>query len=255
MKGRFMRHNKRNIILLAIIAGAVLMLALTFGRGGGTLASGRQDVSNDNDAPVLEYRQAGPAEARKVKKVGALRDDKPITEFPGNIEPLPLAAHFWIGLPVLPVAQSDAVVLGEVIDRSASLTEDRTGVYSEFSVLLDTVFKDAQGLLGPGGLVQASRPGGAVRFASGKVQRYTISKLGYPRQGGTYVLFLKRDEQGDFSVLTGYELRNNKVVPLDGDNVDPRGDLQFRVYRGARPDAFLAELKRAVQAAPGGRDQ
>jgi hypothetical protein len=66
-----------------------------------------------------------------------------------------------------------------------------------------------------------SRPGGTVRFASGKVQRYTISKLGYPRQGGAYVLFLKWDEQGDFSVLTGYELRNNKVVPLDGDKADP----------------------------------
>src|ERR1700755_2170007 len=134
MKGSFMRHNKRTIMLLAIIAGAVLMLALTFGRSGGTLASGRQDVSGDNDAPVLEYRQAGPAEARKAKKVGALRDDKPIIELPGNIEPLPLAAHFWIGLPALPVAQSDAVVLGEVIDRRANLTEDGTGVYSEFSV-------------------------------------------------------------------------------------------------------------------------
>lgn len=250
-----MSHDKRRVMLIAALAGGVLSLALTFGRSDSTLAFGGQDISNDNDAPVLEYGQAGSGMAApRAKKGRALRQDKPIDELPGNVEPLPMSSHMWAGLPALPVAQSDAVVLGEVTDRRASLTEDRTGVFSEFSVRLDTVFKDAQGLPVPGGMVEVSRPGGAVRFASGKVQRYTFSKLGYPKQGGQYVLFLKRDEEGDFSILTGYELRNDKVLPLDGGGADPQGELQFAVYRGASREAFLGELKKAVQAASGGGD-
>ena len=240
-------------MLIAALAGIVLTLALTFGKDGSTLAFGGQDAAGDNDAPVLEYEQAGAA-AKKANKVRGSRRGKPIAELPAGVEPLPTSAHMWGELSALPVAQSDAVVLGEVTDRRVTLTEDRMDIFSEFSVHLDTVFKDAQGSLAPGGLIQVFRPGGTVRFASGKVQRYTISKLGYPRQGGTYVLFLKRDEEGDFSVLTGYELRNDNVLPLDGDAADPKKDLKFGVYRGASPDAFLAELKKAVQAAEGGRD-
>lgn len=250
-----MNHDKRRVMLIAALVGGVLTLALTFGRSGSTLAFGGQDVSNDNDAPVLEYEQTGPAMAApKTKKGRALRQDKPIDELPGAVEPLPMSSHMWVGLPALPVAQSDAVVLGEVTDRRASLTEDRTGVFSEFSVRLDTIFKDAQGLPAPGGVVQVSRPGGAVRFASGKVQRYTFSKLGYPRQGRLYVLFLKRDEEGDFSILTGYELRDDKVRPLDGGGADPQGELQFAVYKGASRESFLGELTKAVQAASGGHN-
>lgn len=241
---------------LVVLAGVVLVLALTFGKGGGTLAFGGQNVSGDNNVPVLEYEQAGPAvAATKAKRGRALRQDRPIAELPGAIEPLPISSHMWAGLPALPVTQSDAVVLGEVTDRRASLTEDRMGVFSEFSVRLDTVFKDAQGLPAPGGVVQVSRPGGAVRFASGKVQRYTFLKLGYPQQGRQYVLFLKRGEEGDFSILTGYELHDDKVLPLDGGGADPRGELQFAVYRGASREAFLGELKKAVQAAAGGNNQ
>lgn len=251
-----MSHHERRVMRLAGAAGAVLMLALTFGKGGGTLAFGGQNGSGDDDVPVLDYEQAGPAVAATQTRRGrALRQDGPIAELPGAIEPLPMSSHMWVGMPALPVAQSDAVVLGEVADRRARLTEDRTGVFSEFSVRLDAVFKDAQGLPAPGGVVQVTRPGGAVRFASGKVQRYTFSKLGYPRQGGSYVLFLKRDEQGDFSVLTGYELRGGKVVPLDGDALQTNGDLQFGVYRGARRDSFLAGLKEAVRPASRERDQ
>lgn len=251
-----MNHDKRRVMLIAALVGGVLTLAITFGRSGSTLAFGGQDVSNDNDAPVLEYEQTGPAMAApKAKNSRALRQDKPIDELPGTVVPLPTTAHMWVGLPALPIAQSDAVVLGEVTDRRASLTEDRTGVYSEFSVRLDTVFKDAQGLPASGGVVQVFRPGGAVRFASGKVQRYTISKLSYPKQGRQYILFLKRDDEGDFSILTGYELWNNKVVPLDGDKADPRGELQFGVYRGASRESFLSELMKAVQAASGGSEQ
>jgi hypothetical protein len=248
-----MKFDKRTFTLMAVLAAAVLALTLIHGGGGNTLAFGAQDVPSANDAPVLEYEQAGGTAAPKAKKKHGLRQDRAIAELPNGIEPLPTSLHMWVGLPALPVAQSDAVVLGDVIDRHAKLTDDRMSVFSEFSIRIDTVFKDSQGLPGAGGAVWASRPGGNVRFASGKVQRYTASKLGYPQQGKRYVLFLKRDEEGDFSIITGYELRAAKVLPLDGS--DSKDELQFAVYSGASQEAFLVELKKAVQAAAGGQAQ
>ena len=43
--------------------------------------------------------------------------------------------------PALPVAQSDIIVLGEVVAAEAHLSEDKTNDYSEFAVKIITVFK------------------------------------------------------------------------------------------------------------------
>ena len=115
-----MSHDKIRVMLIAALVGAVLTLALAFGRSGSTLAFGGQEVSNDNDAPVLEFEQAEAA-AKKANKGRGLRRDKPLGELPAGVEPLPTSAHMWVGLSALPVAQSDAVVLGEVIDRRVIL--------------------------------------------------------------------------------------------------------------------------------------
>lgn len=248
-----MKIYSKKIALITIVAGATLSLVLVIGRDISTYASKGQGASRPDDVPELEYEKVAPASAaqRSEKHRRGLRQDRPIVELPAGIEPLPINLHSWVRLPALPVAESDAVILGEVTDRRVSLTDDKTGIYSAFSVCIETVYKDRQGLLASGGTVTASRPGGAVRFASGKVQRYTVSKQGYPHQGKRYVLFLKRDEEGDFSILTGYELRDAQVIPLDGDGSDPRSDLQFGVYRGITQASFFNDLWRAVQATGG----
>lgn len=38
-----------------------------------------------------------------------------------------------------------------------------------------------------------------------------------PFVGSEYVMFLRYEDEGkDYAVITGYELKNDKVVPLDG---------------------------------------
>lgn len=240
-----MRHRNSVLIALAVLLTVTAIAAPAF-RGG-------QAQKEADDVPVLEYDKAvRPSTAKKSQKHRkGLRQDRPITELPGGIEPLPLNLHSWGRLPALPVAESDAVILGEVKDRTVNVTEEKMSIYSEFSIQIEMLYKDKQGVLASGGVLTASRPGGAVRFASGKVQRYTVAKQGYPEPGKRYVLFLKRDEEGEFSIVTGYELRGTQVFPLDGDSRDPKGDFKFGVYRGTSQASFFNDLWKAVQATGG----
>jgi hypothetical protein len=63
-----------------------------------------------------------------------------------------------------------------------------------------------------------------------------------PRIGRQYVFFLTRDEQEqDFHILTAYELRGDKVMPLDFPSDHP-----INQYIGADKSSFMSALRLAV---------
>ena len=69
-----------------------------------------------------------------------------------------LASRNIAPLPALPVGRSVAVVLGEIVDAQAYLSDDKTGVYSEFSVRVEEIFKnDSITPVYPGSLVTTER--------------------------------------------------------------------------------------------------
>jgi hypothetical protein len=248
-----MTHRKIKL-LITLLAMAALAVMLVMNRNGNALARASQEEAEIDAEPVVDYAQANIRNAGQgeKKKHHSLRADRPIAELPPGVEPLPVTGHWWIGLPPLPAAQSDAVIYGEIVDGQALLDDDKMGIYSVFSVRVVETFKGGQELCTFDGMLTAMRPGGAVRFPSSKVQRYRITKQGFPKRGRQYVLFLKRSDQGELSILTGYELRAGRVMPLDGDDKDPRGDLQFARYRGADEESFMHALREAVQASPPG---
>ena len=242
-----------------------LTLALTFVAWSGSANQGispqeanGQETTPDKDVPVLDLKQAeknGSDQLKGRKRGQSLRQRSRIEELPAGVEPLPFSWHIWGRVPALPVEQSNAVVLGRVTDRRPVLTEDKLGIYSEFSIRISEIFKDDLSGLFIDQVITASRPGGAVRFPSGKIQKYTVSLLGYPQQDTVYVLFLKRDEVGDYSILTGYEVNGSVVQPLDGQRNLPKNepDLQFGIYRGVGLTSFRDALQKAIQQAGGGR--
>lgn len=64
-----------------------------------------------------------------------------------------------------------------------------------------------------------------------------------PRANGKYLLFITQDKESvDLSILTGYELRENKVFPLD---FSP-GVVRFDRYEGSNATTFLNEVRLAV---------
>lgn len=139
-------------------------------------------------------------------------------------------------LPAFPTKEAQAVIIGTISDAKAYLSNDKTGVYSVFVVLIEEILKHS-GKLTVGSAVEAEREGGRVKFPSGRTHLYTISEQDMPRVGGRYVFFLTKTNTEDvFEIITGYEIRVDSVSPLD--------ELpQTRAYENATPSNFLNELK------------
>lgn len=158
------------------------------------------------------------------------------------------SSHWARGLSAIPLAQSDSVVIGEIADEHAYLSHDKTGVYSEFAVhVQEILMDDRSNPISFGDVLTFERFGGAVRFPSGHIQRYTSSAQGMPHAGRTYVLFLKRiDADGSCQLVTGFELRGDRVIPVDGTNAGGGERLPFDDYKDARTSDFLRILKDTI---------
>jgi len=151
----------------------------------------------------------------------------------------------------LPTHISDAVVIGNVTDAKAYLSEDKTAVYSEFTVQVWDVLKNSQASpLAVGTGVTVLRPGGGVRFPSGKVRKFLVAGRGLPHTGGRYAFFLKYDDLAQaYYIVTAYELLGGKVFPLDsipqyGTAAHPFAS--YGKYANADEGAFLVEVRNAV---------
>lgn len=155
--------------------------------------------------------------------------------------------------PALPAATSDAVVIGEITNAQAYLSDDKTDIYSEFKVNVSEVLKDCSSAsITLGTSIVVARGGGGVRFPSGKVILTGNHAKPLPRIGRRYVLFLKRNSEGDFSILTGYELRAGRVSPLDGRSPDGgffQQSIAYQQYVDADEATFLKEVRGAITLA------
>ena len=141
-----------------------------------------------------------------------------------------------LSTPAFPTNKAAAVVIGTVADAKAYLSNDKTGVYSSFVVIIEEVLKNPGKLLA-GKSIEVEREGGRVKFPSGRVHLYSVSEQRMPLVGGRYVFFLTNtNEESVFEVITGYEIRADAVYALD--------ELPNAVsYDGSTPANFFKELR------------
>jgi hypothetical protein len=141
----------------------------------------------------------------------------------------------------LPVTQSSLIVVGEVLDSQAHLSNDKHGVYTELTVHVDEVINNSSSAqIAQGDTITAEREGGIVQYSNGNQRFYHLAGEGMPVTGRKYVLFLKTIEQShDYDMITGYELSPTGIVPVDQ-------SLQFKPYEGYSLDAFLNEVRAAI---------
>ena len=238
-----------SFILAVIAMGTVGLCAQTPKNGQANALKVKEDK-----LPIVNFDTPGPGNANEKARRNAKGK-----RFDGSslvAEPHPEAGakgilDSWMqSLPALPVAASDAIVMGEITNAQAYLSPDKTGVYTEYTVRVDEVLKQSSAAQpASGGLVDVQREGGRVQFPSGRVQSYITHYQGVPVTGQRYVLFLKRNEQADvFIILTGYEQRDGKVYPLDGvDLLQGASELpQFAAYKGVEEATFSKDLRGAL---------
>lgn len=230
-----MKHKKTLILLATITLTSLLVI-----NGQKTKSDDQADVSQ---FPILDYEKKSTASTSdsKARKKYNNRYAPRISESSDRI----FSASDWaVKLPALPVGKSAAVIVGEVTQAQAQLSEDETNIYSEFTVQIANILKnDNYFSLGLGNSVVVERLGGRVRLASGKVIVSQTDKQDLPRIGKRYVLFLTRDEgDEDFHILTGYELREGKVFPLD----KLRPGHPITSYTGTSETSFFKDLNQIL---------
>jgi hypothetical protein len=148
----------------------------------------------------------------------------------------------------LPVTRSAAIVIGEITEATAYLSDDETNIYSEFSIRVAEILKvDASSRLTIDTPLVIQREGGRVRFASGKTVAAIVNHQDLPQIGRRYVFFLVRKSLAgqlidDFYLLTAFELRAGRVFPLD--NVTDGHPMA--AYKGTLEISFLADLRSAI---------
>ena len=137
-------------------------------------------------------------------------------------------------------------MIGTVTKAEAHLTVDKTAIYSEFTVFIDTVIKnDAESPVVSGRTITIERNGGRVRMPSGKIIISATSRQNMPQLGSRYAFFLthdfetKGDTGKDFYLLTAYIIQARRVTPLDD-------TASGRTYKDVEESVFLKELLSSV---------
>jgi hypothetical protein len=144
-------------------------------------------------------------------------------------------------VPAIPSAKSDLIVVCDVLGAAAHLSNDKSGIYTELRIKVAEVIKNSSpAQLGQGAEITVEREGGIVRYSNGHRRLYHLAEEGMPRVGRRYVLFLSSvPNSQDNSILTGYELSEAGVVPVDSSR-------HFAAYRGHAVDAFLDLIRASL---------
>jgi hypothetical protein len=203
---------------------------------------------DDAATPVVDLNSAAADnETRQGKNRRHNNGGLEVAEAPvGNAE---ITVSSESSIPDFPFGMSDMVVEGTVTDSNAFISEDKTGVYSEYTITVSDVVKpSASNPVSKHDTITAERFGGRVRYPSGQIVRYKASGHGSPLKNAKYVFFLKKVDGGSYLILTAYELRGNKAFALDGSRVSLRkGDWAFDKHNGQDVTEFKKDLDKALK--------
>jgi hypothetical protein len=247
------RINKQTAVLLIVFTLTVAASVTTLqganqaatSQGGGNAPQGGAGQRFKSHFPVVDYdapEESDPDKQKERKEKGKRYDHSFVSKHP-SLESSEAVFHtdWYRYLEALPVGQSRSIVVGVVKSSEAHLSDDKTGVYTEFAVEIREVLKGEGGNLTVGKLVHADRPGGYVRYPGGHVELYRFADLNMPAVGGEYLFFLTRPEQShNYEVLTAYEFSPRGVIPLDS-------LVLFQAFTGTERGTFLSKVRELIK--------
>jgi len=153
-----------------------------------------------------------------------------------------------VGLPIL----GSIVVIGTVTSSNAYVTQDHTGMFSEYKVAVEEVLKpDPESGISVRDEITAWRSGGSLQFPAGHITHFITAGRGFPEVGTQYVFFLRQPDKTvrDYAINTAYSLKDQLVLALD--------DIVYnRPFDGMPANGFLDKLRQEINARQqGGKDQ
>ncbi|HKG59327.1 MAG TPA: hypothetical protein VKB05_06065 [Pyrinomonadaceae bacterium] len=232
-----------------------ILLVMTFNSHSQNVGTPKSPEIDFKNFPIASFDEPLPTEsqarvAREAKNKKFNSKAKSISESSTQI----FTVMDWdIGLPTFPIERSFAVVIGRITEAKAFLSEDKTAIYSEFKVQIDSVLKnDDRCPIQPETSLIVGRDGGRVRLPSGKIVVSWINHQNMPAVGGKYALFLTHelprggDGGTDFYIVTAYELANGNVFPMD----DIPSGHPIAAIKGRSESSFLNDLQSLLGSSP-----
>lgn len=192
-----------------------------------------------NKYPVVDYNAPEPENVaeREERRLKNKRYDKYllVAKEPHPETAVTIASDAETLPSAIPFAESNLIITGEIINSKASLSNDKSGVYSEYTVRILTILKeDNQKKWQTNELITIDRAGGVVQYPSGQKVLYMNDWQELPEVNARYVFFLNYEDakNPNYKLLTAYRLENNKVTALDN-------HPDFREFNGKSETDFI----------------
>ena len=135
----------------------------------------------------------------------------------------------------IPFAESKLIIIGEILSSKAFLSNEKKGIYSEYSVRIQDILKeDKQKKWQLDETITMDRAGGVVCYPNGQKMLYRNDWQNFPEVNGRYVIFLANDDEqnSNYSLLTAYRLQDGKITALDK-------SPEFREFDGKNETDFI----------------
>jgi hypothetical protein len=191
--------KKRRVFQLALPALLILAGIVVTSRDQKPNLKQRPQKVDEGRFPIADYTAAessDPFQRSKRRSRGQKRDKSDWSVNPNVPSDTTVLVDFVDrNLPAFPVDQSKAIIIGKVTDGKAYLSNDKSGVYSVFSVQVEQTLANHSSVVVPsGGSIEVEREGGRVKFPSGRIHLYMTNEQNMPEIGSRYVFFLTAGE-------------------------------------------------------------
>lgn len=248
---RIKMHFSKSTYFVFIVVLTIMTLSVTVFNGGKSAVTGQQNArqarvplyDREDRYPTVEADEVEPSDPvkrAKLKKQKQRYDKDAPFRHPGpNHGEVAFRPEWQFNFPALPVAQSDVIVIGEVLNAQAHRSENKLNVFSNFEVKVEEILKGSN--LTTGSVINAQRVGGFVNYPNGRKVLFRLVGNGMPAVGARYAFFLNTLDE-DYRILTAYELGPEGVMPLDRSR-------QFETYYRSNEADFLKTLRDAISHA------
>lgn len=238
--------SPKGFAYLLLVLASLVVLGAVRSRPASTAPNAQRGGFDENRFPIADYLASEPTDPVVRARLRARSQKHNNSDWGinpnGPSDTTVKVDSVDPNLPAIPFKRASAIIIGKVKNARASLSDDKTGIFSTFEISIEEVLKNASRVpLSVGAVVEADREGGRVRFPSGRLHLFLVKEQNMPQVNSRYVLFLEGGD--DFQIITAYELREGRIYPLD-DLVQPK------TYENAEETTFLSELRTKLSDHP-----